>query len=518
MKLITKFLMIALVLTILIFPISADSYDDYQTYGLSITPTTTLDMDSALQTSGASVYNLPVDVDITVRFSMMIVNTQSDQDLQNYMRNVIVPILNDYDGDGVRLKRELDGKLNFGDKTRQPTDYYKIEYVGRENYTGRFCFSSEVWENFGSQEYIYKYPSTAINKYTFDCSYKVKQFGQMTNYQIGYGDLGAHVMTHINDGMMVYPIVYMEEFYQGGYSAQSNQVVYLTVDSIKATYNRTPSIVKVVGNSNYPVLSMNTSYSQYFLNALYDDFRYTYNSIQNASVTVKLGQQGTGTELKIPNTSVRTNIAQQMQYYNPDGVMESYRYYNTTIQQNALNYIVSDYTITYQQQLVDGAGSIFDYYMRVGVYENYDSLDAVQLSNLYNNAPFSASATVLYQPKANVQIANNNGFQLGEINADKLYQSTAIVYNTDGNLFQDIANFFGALFTVTIPAIINNFIVWFMLEAPLISNVTGPLYSIGHTTGSIITQFMLPLIASVGIFGAVFVLVLVVKLIVRLFK
>lgn len=144
---------------------------------------------------------------------------------------------------------------------------------------------------------------------------------------------------------------------------------------------------------------------------------------------------------------------------------------------------------------------------------------AYYMSNqVYNSTPRYIYVGIDYNYNDGIAFLPEQGdIGLG-VDYSQLYMPIDINYDDSGNIGKDIQNFFAYLFTKTLPNIINNFVVWFMVEAPLINKITAPLYLSAIQTKNIIMQWLVPLLTSVGIFGIIITLVVVLKLIRRILK
>lgn len=142
------------------------------------------------------------------------------------------------------------------------------------------------------------------------------------------------------------------------------------------------------------------------------------------------------------------------------------------------------------------------YYTTTNGYQVYQYIE----SGRPELAKFYVFVSVYYNSNDGVYIVNNNTSSTGDIDVSSLYQPIKV--NTD----QGIIEFLASIFTQVIPNIMNNFIVWFMCEAPLVSKITKPFFLLAVQTANITLQWVLPLVTATGIFGGVLLCILLIRL------
>ena len=94
------------------------------------------------------------------------------------------------------------------------------------------------------------------------------------------------------------------------------------------------------------------------------------------------------------------------------------------------------------------------------------------------------STFIMYKPTVDMGVVDNGDSVIGNIDPVSLKQKIRIDYDKSGNIFEQIANFFWSLFTVTIPNIIANFVIWLTLEASCVpmQSSTSPRARISSST------------------------------------
>lgn len=148
------------------------------------------------------------------------------------------------------------------------------------------------------------------------------------------------------------------------------------------------------------------------------------------------------------------------------------------------------------------------YTMNYNSYDVYHYIraDRPELSEFY------VYLSVYYNSNDGVYIVNNDTSSTGDIDVSSLYQPIKV--NTD----QGIIDFLTSIFTVVLPNVVNNFIVWFMCEAPLVSKITKPFFLLAVQTANITLQWILPLVTATGIFGSILLCILLIRLFKGLLK
>lgn len=102
----------------------------------------------------------------------------------------------------------------------------------------------------------------------------------------------------------------------------------------------------------------------------------------------------------------------------------------------------------------------------------------------------------------------------GDVDISQFYKSTD--FNIEPpeditDIFRPIVDFFKQLFVIVLPNIINNFVVWFMCESPLISTITRPIFLMAHLTYGYVVSWIIPVITSLGLFGGIFFVIFMIK-------
>lgn len=102
----------------------------------------------------------------------------------------------------------------------------------------------------------------------------------------------------------------------------------------------------------------------------------------------------------------------------------------------------------------------------------------------------------------------------GDIDISQFYKSTD--FNIEPpeditDIFRPIVDFFKQLFVIVLPNIINNFVVWFMCESPMISTITRPIFLMAYLTYGYVVSWIVPVITSLGIFGGIFFVIFMIK-------
>lgn len=99
----------------------------------------------------------------------------------------------------------------------------------------------------------------------------------------------------------------------------------------------------------------------------------------------------------------------------------------------------------------------------------------------------------------------------GDIDISQFYKDTSIDIPEGTEWYNVLPAFFKQLFIKVLPNIINNFIVWFMCESPLISVVTRPIFLLANFTLKTALFWVVPVIGSLGIFGTIVFIIFIVK-------
>lgn len=170
--------------------------------------------------------------------------------------------------------------------------------------------------------------------------------------------------------------------------------------------------------------------------------------------------------------------------------------------------------ITYSFKPLVGTGSKTGYEPAYRYQYNLERSSSADPYNC-NDLRFSFITKQSYDELYYDVYANTNVSSIENINLDEFYKDISVKFSTDEGIVKGLSKFFADLFVVTLPNIINNFIVWFMCESPLLSSVTRPIYMIARISGDYLTQWLLPIIASLGGFGFFLVLVFVIKRLIR---
>lgn len=124
---------------------------------------------------------------------------------------------------------------------------------------------------------------------------------------------------------------------------------------------------------------------------------------------------------------------------------------------------------------------------------------------------FSVTQLVSYQQQY-IAITTPNDITInGDIDISQFYKDTRIDIPEGTEWYNVIPAFFKQLFVVVLPNIINNFIVWFMCESPLISVITRPLFLLANFTLKSALFWVVPVIGSLGIFGSIVFIIFIIK-------
>lgn len=184
---------------------------------------------------------------------------------------------------------------------------------------------------------------------------------------------------------------------------------------------------------------------------------------------------------------------------------------NYTLEKSQFTYdgVTIDFNARFRQESTDSlyqAGFLVDFNRDPSQFRHYLSY-------------YTISPWIAYKINETTNLnVNPSGSIEGELDISGLYQPISIEYKEGDNLFQDIGTFFTQLFTKVLPNIFNNFIVWFMCESPLISNLTKPVYLTARMTGDYLAQYVVPLVSALGLFGGLVGFMILTKFIVGLLR
>lgn len=436
-------------------------------------------------------------VDVTVRYTIIIPNSSvQDRDMQAFFSAVIRPICMDYENGKIDdLKSALKGKLEFGDKNRQPLDYKEIRYINREAYTGRFCFNNGYGSgNLDSR--IYKYPNTAINQYTFDCVYEFSRQNLFSKYDVYYGDLGDTIDAFANVGFYFYPVLVMDDFISSRYDDDKlSYNAYMSIERITVRYNRPAVFFQTAGNYNQAVSTIVTNANIPFVVGAYDDDRYQYDA--KIAYNTKFSVSGQ----VIPNPELGYIEFNQdlLDGYYEHWEIPCFEFYSVGVEPITSQYTWNEYGLAFINQLIDSANNRFDYYMRVGVHQQEQLSDYDVQTWYFNNVPLSVSTWQQFSPATTYGFTHSNDPILG-YDYNSLYKD--VTYSRQQN--ESVGDYLvRVIFTNTL-SIVYNAILGLALETPLIGPLVKTMFMMGKITADYILGIGVSVFSAITILGVLF--------------
>lgn len=140
---------------------------------------------------------------------------------------------------------------------------------------------------------------------------------------------------------------------------------------------------------------------------------------------------------------------------------------------------------------------------------NMNRSDSTRLN--CNDLRFSVYLSQSYEELYYSTTGVTNIQQIEGVDVSQFYKDITVKFSAEEGIVKGLSRFFADLFTVTLPNIVNNFVVWFMCESPLISTITEPLYLFARVSGNYVTLYVLPLVSSLGVVGLLLFVIFFVK-------
>lgn len=124
---------------------------------------------------------------------------------------------------------------------------------------------------------------------------------------------------------------------------------------------------------------------------------------------------------------------------------------------------------------------------------------------------FSMTLFISHEEEFSPLIVQGDNNINGDIDISQFYKSVNPRFSLEDGLLEGLQDFFSSLFTDTLPNILNNFVVWFMCESPLISTITKPIFLLAHLTVGYTISWVVPFLTSLGLFGGIVFVIFLAK-------
>lgn len=207
------------------------------------------------------------------------------------------------------------------------------------------------------------------------------------------------------------------------------------------------------------------------------------------------------------------------------GMYCQYLYGN--IAEQLISYSVHYQQIIYDYIYIDYSGKIYSqgFYELTAFGSPYDTTESETLS-LPNLAPYTGYTNFeeyyfgfggfVSPPVVDMYVSGEGGNGADtEYITESLYLDYFAAWDDTDGWFSGICNFFVSLFTHTLKAVLYNLVVWILVDAPLVSNLTRPIFLSVMVTSDAISEWVIPLLSIGGLLITFVMTYLFIKLLRR---